>query len=76
MRFFGRNKRNAREVIKADHKLICPICSHDRFLLRKVKIAPKVGFFDVLFFNLDVLKDTNATNYICARCHYIFWFLD
>lgn len=71
MRVPERNDRDAQEVIKAGYTLICPVCNHDRFWSRKTQMNTR----GATFFNLDWLNK-NATNYICDRCSYIFWFLE
>ena len=71
MRVPESNDKDAREVIKAGHKLVCPVCSHDRFWSRQTQMNTRVA----TFWNLDWLN-RNATNYVCDRCGYIFWFFE
>ena len=51
-------------------QLICPICKHDKFWIRKTLMnTPAATFFGVEWANKE------AENYICNHCGYIYWFL-
>ncbi len=64
-------ENDEKEVIKAGHKLICPICNHRRFWSRKTQMNTRAA----TFLKLDWLN-RNATNYVCGNCGYIFWFFE
>lgn len=66
------NDRDAREIIKAGHKLICPVCSCKLFWSGKTTLRFIKDTFPINF--LRGMKD--ATNYVCDRCGYIFWFFE
>ncbi|HEY9639302.1 MAG TPA: hypothetical protein V6C57_02400 [Coleofasciculaceae cyanobacterium] len=57
----------SREVIKAGHKLICPVCSYDCFWSHKTLMNTRGDLNSM---------NRNAVNYICERCGYIFWFFE
>jgi hypothetical protein len=61
----------SQEVVKAGHKLICPVCSYDHFWSRKTLMNTRGS----TLVNLD-WANRNAVNYICERCEYIFWFFE
>ncbi len=51
-------------------RIVCPVCGNDRYNERGslLNTATKE------FFNF-AWADQEATNYICTRCGYIYWFL-
>ncbi|NJK58247.1 MAG: hypothetical protein HC939_20850 [Pleurocapsa sp. SU_5_0] len=59
------------KVFKAGRQLICPVCSYDRFWSSKTLMNTRTR----TFFGMD-WTDSNATNYSCVKCGYIFWFLE
>ncbi len=62
---------HGQEIIKAGYKLICPVCSYNRFWSRKTLMNTRFS----TFVNMD-WANRNATNYVCERCGYIFWFFE
>jgi uncharacterized protein YbaR (Trm112 family) len=60
-----------REVTKAGHRLVCPVCTHHLFWSRETLMNTR----GASFFNLD-WANKEATNYICGSCGYVYWFLD
>jgi hypothetical protein len=52
------------------HDLTCPVCQGQRFHERSSLLNTKM----MTFFKLD-WANKEATNFICAQCGYIFWFL-
>jgi predicted nucleic-acid-binding Zn-ribbon protein len=58
------------EVEVADRKLACPVCGAQQFHERNSMLNTRLA----TFFNVD-WANKEATNYICAQCGYIFWFL-
>ena len=68
MGLFGQEQPETVEV--AGRALICEICGHDRFWMRKAQLNTAVA----TFFNLD-WANPSALCYVCAGCGYIHWFL-
>ncbi|MGE5233444.1 MAG: hypothetical protein ACM3OB_04985 [Acidobacteriota bacterium] len=63
--------REATQVYVQEKKLVCPICSGDRFWSRKSLLATrKFAFFELEWVNRA------AINQICERCGHILWFLE
>lgn len=58
------------EVDAFGRKLACVVCGNTRFHERNSLLNTR----GAAFFNVDWLNK-QATNYICAQCGYIFWFL-
>jgi hypothetical protein len=54
----------------AGRRLVCPVCQGERFTTRRTLLNTR----GATFFGLD-WANRNATNHICGRCGYIFWFL-
>ena len=50
--------------------LICPHCEHNQFWTRTTLMNTK----GATFFGLE-WANKHATNYVCDRCGYVFWFL-
>ena len=50
--------------------LKCLVCGHGQFHERNSLLNTRAASF----FNVD-WANKRATNYICAQCGYIFWFL-
>jgi DNA-directed RNA polymerase subunit RPC12/RpoP len=48
----------------------CPICRHDRFWTRETLVESR----GLAFMDLDWASPA-ATNYICARCGHMLWFM-
>jgi len=63
--------RQAQEIVKNGKKLICPVCSHDRFWSRRTLMNTR----GATFFNFD-WANKDAVNYVCNDCGYIFWFFE
>lgn len=59
------------EVQGYGRTLACPICGHTRFHERNSLLNTRAA----TFFKVD-WANKQATNYICAQCGYIFWFLE
>ena len=59
------------EVQVGERKLTCTICGHQQFHERNSLLNTRAA----TFFKVD-WANKEATNYICAQCGYIFWFLD
>ena len=59
----------AKEVEVKGNKLICPVCGGDRFLYRQTLLNTA----GMTFLKLD-WANTNADNYCCDNCGYMFWF--
>lgn len=64
-------KKQEREIEISGNKLICPICKHTHFFVRKTLMNTAV----MTALRLDCFNK-EATNYICANCRFILWFLD
>ena len=57
------------QVIFDDKPLTCPVCSGQHYHERSFLLNTRGGEF----FGLAWAED-KATNFICLRCGYIFWF--
>ncbi len=58
------------EVLIGERKLTCAVCGQQEFHERNSLLNTRAA----TFFNVD-WANKEATNYICAHCGYIFWFL-
>jgi predicted nucleic-acid-binding Zn-ribbon protein len=58
------------EVEIGERKLACAVCGHTHFHERNSMLNTRLA----TFFKVD-WANKEATNYICAQCGYIFWFL-
>jgi ribosomal protein S27AE len=58
------------EVQVGDRRLTCTVCGYQQFHERNSLLNTRAA----TFFKLD-WANKEATNYICAQCGYIFWFL-
>ena len=58
------------EVTVGDKGLTCLVCGNNRFDERKSLLNTRAGEL----FNVAWL-DAKATNFICTKCGYIFWFM-
>ena len=58
-------------IVGRNIRLTCQICGHKRFYTRKT-LMNTVAFS---FLNID-WANKKATNYICAQCGYIHWFME
>jgi hypothetical protein len=58
------------EVRAGDRPLACVVCGGTRFHERSSLLNTRAA----TFFNFD-WANKEATNYICAECGYIFWFM-
>ena len=58
------------EVEIGKGKLTCTVCGHQRFHERNSLLNTRAA----TLFNLD-WANKEATNYICAQCGFIFWFM-
>lgn len=63
--------KEAKELVIEGQKIICPVCSHDRFWSRKSLLNTR----GASFFNFDWLNRT-AVNQICDRCGHVLWFYE
>lgn len=52
------------------HKLVCPICGHDRFGRRKTLM----NTFGLTFLGLE-WANKEAASFICDSCGYVMWFM-
>jgi predicted RNA-binding Zn-ribbon protein involved in translation (DUF1610 family) len=59
------------EITKFGKKLVCPVCDHDRFWSRTTLMNTR----GATFFKVD-WANKKATNYVCDKCGYVFWFLE
>jgi hypothetical protein len=59
------------EVQVGDRRLACVVCGHQQFHARNSLLNTRAA----TFFKFD-WANKQATNYICAQCGYIFWFMD
>lgn len=59
------------EVTKLGKKLVCPVCGHDRFWSRQTLMNTR----GATFLNFDWVNK-GATNYVCEKCGYVYWFLE
>jgi len=58
------------EVQVGDRRLTCTVCGYQQIHERNSLLNTRAA----TFFKLD-WANKEATNYICAQCGYIFWFL-
>lgn len=63
--------KGAQKVNIAGKPLVCHICQHDEFWKRETLMNTR----GATFFNFDWLNK-GATNYVCDRCGYVFWFIE
>ena len=67
----GDHEDGTHSVTVGDKPLICMVCGHDRYYDRESMLNTRGGeFFGFAWAN------KTATNYICAQCGYIHWFLE
>jgi DNA-directed RNA polymerase subunit RPC12/RpoP len=59
------------EVQVGERRLACTVCGHQQFHERNSMLNTRVA----TFFRVD-WANKEATNYICAECGYIFWFVE
>ena len=52
-------------------ELVCPICGCKKFFKRSTLMNTK----GMTFFDMD-WADSEATNFICEDCTYIYWFME
>lgn len=64
-------KNDSKEYEVKGHKLVCPVCSHNRFWTRRT-LMNTAG---ATFLGFD-WANKEAQNYICGNCGYILWFFD
>jgi predicted nucleic-acid-binding Zn-ribbon protein len=55
----------------SERKLTCPVCGCQQFHERNSLLNTRAA----TFFKFD-WANKEATNYICAQCGYIFWFIE
>jgi hypothetical protein len=48
----------------------CPVCGHDKFWTRKTLLNTR----GMTWMGLD-WANAEATNFVCAKCSHILWFL-
>ena len=58
------------EVQVGERRLTCTVCGCSQFHERNSLLNTRAASF----FNVD-WANKEATNYICAQCGYIFWFI-
>ena len=64
-------KQPAEERFVQGNKLTCPVCSSTQFWTRKTLMnTAGLSFLDLDWAN------RNASNYVCDRCGYVYWFLE
>ena len=66
----GKTREVKERITPTGKKLECPICKSTLFWTRTT-LMNTVG---LSFFNLD-WANKNATNYVCDKCGYVYWFL-
>ncbi len=62
-------KEPAKELIVEGKVIICPVCKHDKFWLRKTLMNTRAASF----FSFDWLNKTSDCQ-ICDRCGHVLWF--
>lgn len=67
--FFKDDSSNAQAVVINGHELVCPVCGGKLFYQRETQMNTA----GMTFWGLD-WANTNALNYYCSECGYIFWF--
>ena len=66
----AKNYESRRQTIHGNN-LVCPVCNHDKFWFRETLMnTPGMTFFGLEWAN------KRATNYICDKCGYVYWFLN
>ena len=68
MGIFSRGN-NSDAVSIAGRPLVCPVCGNARFFARDTQLNTA----GMTFLGLD-WANTNALNYVCDNCGYMFWF--
>jgi hypothetical protein len=66
---FGR-VQEAKEYEVLGNRLVCPICGHTQFRMRRTLLNTRW----LTLFDLD-WANRRATNFICDRCGHILWFV-
>jgi predicted nucleic-acid-binding Zn-ribbon protein len=56
--------------LSSGKSLVCLVCGHNRFHERNALLNTRLN----TFFKLD-WTDRQATNFVCAACGYVHWFL-
>ena len=64
-------KKEAAERSVQGNKLTCPVCSSTLFWTR----TTLMNTAGLSFLDLD-WANRSASNYVCDRCGYVFWFLE
>jgi rubredoxin len=67
---FRRQTQEAKSYEVLGHQLRCPICQHDSFTMRRSLLNTR----GLTFLDLD-WANRRATNFVCAQCGYILWFM-
>jgi hypothetical protein len=67
---FGRRSNEAKEYEVLGHKLICPTCHQTHFTVRRSLLNTR----GLSYLDLD-WANRRATNFVCAQCGHILWFL-
>lgn len=63
------DKHQSKEITINGKRLECPVCGNRKFFTRRSLLNTR----GLTFFNLD-WANRSATNHICDKCGYIFWF--
>lgn len=61
--------RDVQKVVIRGCELVCPVCGSPYFWERETQLNTT----GMTFLGLD-WANTNATNYVCDHCGYMFWF--
>ncbi len=70
MEFHETEQADGTLTVTADGKpLACVVCGNSRFRERNYLLNTRAA----TFFNVDWIN-SKATNYVCSRCGYVFWF--
>jgi hypothetical protein len=67
---FRRLTQDAKTYEVLGRQLRCPICQHDHFRVRRSLLNTP----GLTFLNLD-WANRRATNFVCARCGHMLWFI-
>jgi hypothetical protein len=67
---FRRQTQDARAYEVLGHQLRCPICQHDHFTMRRSLLNTR----GLTLLDLD-WANRRATNFVCAQCGHILWFI-
>jgi hypothetical protein len=67
---FGRRRDEAKPYEVLGKPLVCPICDHNRFTLRRSLLNTRA----LTLLDLD-WANRRATNFVCERCGHILWFV-